>query len=81
MKLGLVDGWRGAWRWASIRLGAVASLVGAYIWTAPDTALNVLNALPPETRAYLSPVVGIALFALITAARVVHKPRDPSSGQ
>jgi hypothetical protein len=81
MKLGLVEGWRGAWRWASIRLGAIASIVLAYLWAAPDMALTVLNSMPPEVRAYLSPVVGIALFALVTATRIVHKPRDPSSGQ
>lgn len=76
MKIHLVNDWRRAWRWASVRLAAVASIVLAYLWAAPDQALLVLNAMPAETRAYLSPVVGIIIFIGVTATRVIHKKKD-----
>lgn len=82
MKLGLVEGWRNAWKWASIRLAAVASAILAYLWAAPDVALSVLNSMPPEVRAYLSPIVGIAIFALVTSTRLFHKkPPETPNGQ
>lgn len=66
----LVDDWCHAWSWWSSRLAVVAGVVATFIVAAPETALGVLNALPPETRAAISPAVGMIVFGAAMFTRL-----------
>lgn len=74
----LVADWRGWHRMWSVRLGALAGIALAFLVEAPETALGALNALPPETRAAISPFAGLALWGLVTVVRLwKQKPPAP----
>jgi hypothetical protein len=75
MKLELVEGWREWWKWASVKLAALASAIVAFLVAMPEAMTYALNVLPPEVRAWLAPVVGMATFALIVATRIFCKPK------
>lgn len=72
----LVDDWRSSWRWWSMRLNALASLMIAYVLASPEVLLTTLNQLPPEIRAYVPPFAGIALFLFVAAVRLWKQPFD-----
>lgn len=73
MKIKLIEEWRSAWRWWSMRLAAVGSIAVAYVLAYPDILLSTLNALPPEMRAVFPPAIGFVLFALVSIARLVKQ--------
>lgn len=58
------------WKLWSIRLAAFASVVISYVVASPEILLQVLNAMPPEMRAYFPPVFGFVLFGVITMVRL-----------
>lgn len=66
----LVRDWRSSWRWLSMRLAALGSAAVAYVLASPEILLTTLNQLPPEIRAIFPPFAGLALFAIVAAARL-----------
>lgn len=65
LKARLVDDWRQAWKWWSVRVSAFGiALSGAWV------------ALPADTRALIPGAqwIGLALFALTIAARLIDQP-------
>lgn len=73
-KLKLVENWHLWWKWASVRLAAIASALLAYLVAVPEAMTYAMNVLPPEIRVVLAPMVGVATFVLIVATRVLYKP-------
>lgn len=75
-RIGLVDGWRKAHKFASVRLAALAGLVVAYFAAYPDQWQAVLHSVPEAYR----PLVGLLVFAMAGGSRVVSL-RGPQDAQ
>lgn len=71
----LIDNWRKAHRLWSVRISAMATALWAYLLASPETMLAVLNQIPADMRAWLPSFIPIALFALVTFARVVRQDK------
>lgn len=69
----LVDDWRTAWRWWSVRIGIVFGVVATYLLAAPETLVQVIHMLPAELRGWVPPVLGPALTALIVGIRLYRQ--------
>jgi hypothetical protein len=68
----LVDDWRSARKWWSVKAAAVAGLVVA-ILTDPNTmlmAVQLLYAMPPEYRWFVPWTIGLAVAAIPIVLRV-----------
>lgn len=76
----LVQGWRHAWRWWSVRL----NLLGLSLLVA-EQALPTWNLVPFEARAMLPPVLTAGLpitcFVLATIARVIRQERQRNASR
>ena len=66
----LVDDWRSAWKWVSVQLAVVGSLLIGWFLAYPETILSTLNMLPAELRPWCPPAVSFGLFVLVLAARL-----------
>jgi hypothetical protein len=73
----LVDDWRQAGRWWSVRLNALGALLLPLLTMVPSMPAEVQEALPPALRAVL-----VALWCLAAiAVRVwAQKPKDGGNG-
>ncbi|WP_230769790.1 DUF7940 domain-containing protein [Sphingomonas sp. Leaf4] len=73
----LTPDWRQAWRWWSVRLSALGSLLCAFALASPDTLLAVWQALPADVVALLPErlvaIVPLILFTLTIGARLVQQ--------
>jgi len=60
----LVEGWRSAWRMASIRLAAAISALVTVLSGNPDLLLGIINFMPadPVDRALMAVGVGLLAF-------------------
>ncbi|MEP9401846.1 hypothetical protein [Sphingomonas sp. VNH70] len=81
----LIPEWRQAWRWWSVRLSALGSLLCAIALASPDAVLAVWQALPAELVASLPErlvaVVPMLLFAAAGVARVIQQQREVGDGE
>ncbi|WP_313737199.1 DUF7940 domain-containing protein [Sphingobium yanoikuyae] len=68
--------WRRVWRWWSVRLSALATMVWAYLLASPDLLWTVLNSLPPDLRDVVPPIAPVAVFFVVTIARNLQQGRD-----
>lgn len=64
----LINDWRKAHKFASVRLAALAGVVVAYFAAYPDQWQAVLNSVPEAYR----PLVGLLVFAMAGGSRVVQ---------
>ncbi|MBO9602533.1 MAG: hypothetical protein J7496_08505 [Novosphingobium sp.] len=73
MKLQLIEGWRHAWRFWSVRLNGAALTILSGITIVSDT----WNSMPQDLRAYLPYAQGVSLvlFAAGLIARFVSQPK------
>lgn len=71
----MIADWRQAWRLYSVRVSAIGATVFGLLLVAPQQALDVWNALPPEIRDMLpnAKQLGAALFFAAAIARVVRQ--------
>lgn len=66
---------RKIWRLWSVKLAALAGLVGGFFTAFPEQREAVLNAIPEEWRPLAGVVVGFVIFATATTTRLaVQKP-------
>lgn len=68
----LIDGWKKAHKFASVRLAALAAVVVAYFAAYPDQWQAVLHSVPEAYR----PLVGLLVFAMAGGARVASFKKD-----
>lgn len=64
----VVDDWRNAWKWASVRLAALGGVIVAAITGAPGFAKELWDQLPQDVRTTLpvwAPVLVTALPILV----------------
>lgn len=73
MKLKLVDEWRNAWKWASVRISAT----GAVLMAAAEIAGQTWVGLPEDVRASIphADTIALVLFVLIPLARVLTREK------
>lgn len=78
-KLRLIPGWRHSWRYVSVQLSLLGTLLCTFFAAFPDAILYAWNLIPPDLKAALPqhwvPIIGVALFVLATLARIVHQPK------
>lgn len=76
----LIPNWRHAWRLASVRVAAIGAIATATAAAAPDTALQIWQALPEPVRAIVpSPInewLTPSLFLATLVARILKKRED-----
>ncbi|QIG80125.1 DUF7940 domain-containing protein [Stakelama tenebrarum] len=74
----LVDDWRQAWRWWSIRLGAASGL--SFLLSTAEPLLSAWSLLPPESRGLLPETfrwIALALAGFAFVARILkQKEKD-----
>lgn len=71
----VVDDWRKSFRFWSIRMGGVFTAFVMYAFNNLDQIASVLNSLPPEARAWMTPFIGFALFVVIWFFRIVKQAK------
>lgn len=74
----LVEDWRDSWRFWSVRLGVVGSVVTSVLIAFPDVALSVWSVMPDDIKAMIperyTPIIGVVIFVTALIARVLKQP-------
>lgn len=69
---------REIWRLWSVKLAALAGLIGGYLTAFPEQREAVLNAIPEQYRPLAGVLVGFVIFATATTTRLAaQKPKAP----
>lgn len=75
----LIPDWRKSWKFWSIRLGVIGTVLTSIFLAAPDAALYAWALLPEDVKAHIHPAVikfmGTGILALSFIARVVQQPK------
>lgn len=74
----LVDNWKQAWRWWSVRLAAIGAAIAGTLIVAPESILQAWALLPADMQASLEAYRGyiaLAAFGLAIVARLVEQPK------
>jgi hypothetical protein len=58
-----VEGWRDAWRWASVRGAGVFGAIVAALAAQPDLLLGIINFMPAEPIERAGMAIGVGLVA------------------
>lgn len=69
MKLRLVEGWRSAWRWYSMQLHVIGTMLASMLVIMPQMPAEVQRAIPEEWRVFAI----AAWFVLGVLARVTQQ--------
>lgn len=76
----LVENWRQAWRWWSVRLSALGTLLSAAALAFPDALIAVWHIIPAARLARLPAgfvaIAPLLLFAGVLAARIIQQRRN-----
>lgn len=75
----LIPAWRSAWRFVSVQLGTIATILTGWLVLSPEALLHAWMLIPADLKAVIPPrymlFIGVGLMALATIARVVHQPK------
>lgn len=74
----LIDDWRNWWKFWSIRIAAIFSVVITALLSFPEYAIQVWGMLPSDFQFVADqykPFVGVVLFALLAASRLVKQKK------
>ncbi|MGW8134125.1 DUF7940 domain-containing protein [Sphingomonas zeae] len=79
----LITGWRQSWRWWSVRVSAFGAMIFAFLLAAPDQALAIWQALPPDVQALIpnAKEIGLFLSVAMVVARVVQQRAKAAPAQ
>lgn len=84
LRVRLIEDVRHAWRLWSVRVSAIGAILFAVLTAAPDQALALWQALPPEVQDLVPNArqLGLALLTASAIARVVRQrgPLDQAEG-
>ena len=67
----LIDNWKAAHKWASVRLAMLAGLAVAFFTAYPNQLEVLIDAVPEQYRPLASLAVGFVVFATAAGSRVV----------
>lgn len=75
----IINDWRKAWRFWSIRIGILGTCVASIFLAAPDAALYAWALLPDDIKSHLPPAFikfsGVGILILSFIARLVRQPK------
>ncbi len=78
-KIQLIPHWREAWRYWSLRLTTLGTLLITYLTASPEAVLQAWAVLPEDIKAFLPPnyskFVAIGILALGAVARIIKQPK------
>ena len=74
----VVDDWRDAWKWASVRLAALGGILTAILAAAPGFAKELWDQLPQDLRSTAPAWVPVLVFAIPIAVRL-YKQGKPDA--
>lgn len=79
----IIKDWRQSWRLWSVRVSAIGAAVFAILVAAPDQALAIWQALPPEVQALVpnAKQLGLALLTAVSIARVLKQAKLRATGE
>lgn len=79
----IVENWRQAWRWWSIRLSVVAGIIAGYVATPQGaTAIaDLIRYVPEQWRPIGSIAIGVLVSAVPTLARLIQQEVDDAGNQ
>ena len=72
----LVDNWKQAWRWWSVRLAAFGAAGAGLILAAPEAVLHAWTMLPAELQVGLAEYrtqIALAVFVVAVIARLIKQ--------
>ncbi len=72
----LVDDWRDAWKWASVRLAALGGILTAILVASPDFAKELWDQLPAEIRATAPTWLPVLVTALPIIVRLYKQGKS-----
>ena len=84
-KVRLIENWKDCWKFWSLQLATLGTVITYVFLTFPDAAIMAWSAMPQEFRNTIPPThmayIGLTVFALSIVARVVRqeslrKPKD-----
>jgi hypothetical protein len=79
MTLKLIEGWKHAWRFWSVKLNALGLAVMGYLWFDPTAVLGIVNMMPASVKAalpsHLTTIIGGLFFGLALLSRLVSQPK------
>lgn len=67
----LIQNWKAAHRWASVRLAAIAAFVAAYFTLNPDHLALISALVPEQYRPLVAVAIGMLTFGTAAGSRVV----------
>jgi hypothetical protein len=78
VQIRLIDDWKRAWRWGSVRLGFLASTAVAYLVANPNALNDLVSYVPEHWRPLAAPLIGLLSFAIIASMRVTTVVKNGS---
>lgn len=78
-RIKLIEEWRLAWKFWSIRLGFIGTALISVFTFWPESALYLWNAMPSEVKSIIPPqyvqIIGVVIFAMSMFARLVKQQK------
>jgi hypothetical protein len=75
----LIDDWKDAWKFWSVQLGILGTVLTSVLLASPDAALMAWGAFPDEFKQFIPPhwmpFIGVGIFACSMVARVIQQQK------
>lgn len=75
----LIDNWKEAWKFWSVQLGVLGTVVTSVLLASPDAAMVAWNTFPEEFKQFIPPhwmpFIGVGIFACSMGARVIAQQK------
>ena len=75
----LIDNWKEAWKFWSVQLGVLGTVVTSVLLASPDAAMVAWNTFPEEFKQFIPPhwmpFIGVGIFACSMIARVIAQQK------
>lgn len=75
----LIDNWKEAWKFWSVQLGVLGTVVTSVLLASPDAAMVAWNTFPEEFKQFIPPhwmpFIGVGIFACSMVARVIAQQK------
>ena len=79
IKLELIEDWRNFWRFWSVRLGIIGSVITGVLIAFPDVALSAWAMMPADLKSAIPerymPFIGVVIFVASLVARAIKQTK------
>lgn len=80
----LIDNWKEAWKFWSVQLGVLGTVVTSVLLASPDAAMVAWSTFPEEFKQFIPPhwmpMIGVGIFACSMIARVIQQQKLHRNG-